>query len=68
MATLSNEEMEQLMQQLQEKTEEIRAIYGKLVEAGAVPLQDDFLDEISGGLTSTQPPLPSLFFGEKPRK
>lgn len=68
MATLSYDEMEQLMQQLQEKKEEIRVIYDKLVEAGAAPLPADFLDEISGGLTSTQPPLPSLFFGEKPRK
>lgn len=58
MATLSNEEIEQLMRQLQEKTEEIKAIYGKLVEAGAVPLPDDFLDEIAGGSKPTAPPLP----------
>ena len=50
MATLTNQEIEQLQQQLKEKTEEIRVIYDKLVEAGAVPVPDDFLDEVVGGI------------------
>ena len=41
MATLTNNEIEQLQQQFKEKTEEIRAIYDKLAEAGAVPVPDD---------------------------
>ena len=50
MANLTNEQIEQLQQQLKEKTEELKAIYNQLVEAGVVPLADDFLDGISGGL------------------
>ena len=49
MATLSNEEIEQLKQQLKEKQEEIKVLYGKLVEAGAVEVPDDFLDGVAGG-------------------
>ena len=51
MATLSNQEIEQLQQQLKEKSEEIKVIYNKLVEAGAVPLSDDILDIVGGGFT-----------------
>ena len=53
MATLTNEEIEQLKQQLDEKKKEIDVIYDKLVEAGVVPLPDDFLDEVAGGLGPT---------------
>ena len=49
MATLTAEEIEQLKQQLKEKQEEANAIYDQLVEAGAVPLPDDFLDSVAGG-------------------
>ena len=49
MATLSNQEIEQLQQQLKEKSEEIKVIYNKLVEAGVVPLSDDILDIVGGG-------------------
>ena len=49
MATLTKHEIEQLKQQLKEKQEEIKAIYDQLVEAGVVPIPDDFLDGVSGG-------------------
>ncbi len=49
MATLTEQEIEQLQQQLKEKTKEVKEIYDKLVEAGAVPIADDFLDEVAGG-------------------
>ena len=49
MATLTNQEIEQLKQQLKEKQEEIKAIYDQLVEAGAVEVPDDFLDAVAGG-------------------
>ena len=49
MATLSNQQIEQLKQQLKEKQEEVKEIYDKLVEAGAVPIADDFLDTVAGG-------------------
>lgn len=50
MANLTKEEIEQLQQQLKEKTKEVREIYDKLVEAGIVPLADDFLDVVAGGI------------------
>ena len=49
MENLTNEQIEQLLQQLKEKTEEVKAIYNQLVEAGVTPLPDDILDDISGG-------------------
>ena len=49
-AELTNEEIEQLQQQLKQKTEEIKGIYNKLVEAGAVPIPDDFLENVAGGI------------------
>ena len=55
MANLTKEEIEQLQQQLKEKTKEVREIYDKLVEAGVVPLADDFLDVVAGGLGSFRP-------------
>ena len=60
MSNHSTQEIEQLKRQLKEKTEEIKAIYNKLVEAGAVPLPDDILDNIVGGHIPTSPPLPPL--------
>ena len=60
MANFSLQEIEELKKQMKEKTEEIRAIYSKLVEAGAVPLPDDILENIVGGTFPTLPPLPSL--------
>ena len=51
MATMTDKEIELLKQQLEEKKKEIDVIYDKLVEAGVVPLPDDFLDEVAGGMT-----------------
>lgn len=51
MSTLTNEQIEQLKQQLKEKTEEIKVIYDKLIEAGAVEVPDDFLDGVAGGVS-----------------
>ena len=50
MTKLTKEEIEQLKQQLKEKQEEVNAIYDQLVEAGVVPLPDDFLDGVAGGI------------------
>ena len=49
MATLTNQEIEQLKQQLKQKQEELKAIYDKLMEVGALPLDDDALDDVAGG-------------------
>lgn len=59
MATLTNQEIERLKQQLKEKQEEIRVIYDKLVEAGDVPVPDDILDSVAGGFVGTITPFPS---------
>jgi hypothetical protein len=58
MATLTNEQIEQKKQLLEEKTKEMKAIYDELVEAGAWPMDDDDLDKATGGCdTQSQPPL-----------
>lgn len=49
MATLTSEQIEQKKQLLAEKTKEIKAIYDELVEAGAIELSDDALDNAAGG-------------------
>lgn len=66
MANLTKEEIEQLQQQLKEKTKEVREIYDKLVEAGIVPLADDFLDVVAGGLGSFYPTVTPFPDARKP--
>ena len=51
MATLTNEQIEQKKQLLEEKAKEMKAIYDELVEAGAIELSDDDLDQAAGGFT-----------------
>ena len=50
MATLTKEQIEQLQQELKQKIEEIKVINGKLLDAGVIPMSDDYLDEVTGGL------------------
>ena len=49
MATLTNEQIEQKKQLLEEKTKKMKAIYDELVEAGAIELSDEDLDQAAGG-------------------
>ena len=49
MATLTNEQIEQKKLQLKQLSDEMNAIVKELQEAGAWPLDDDELDEASGG-------------------
>ena len=49
MATLTNEQIEQKKQLLEEKMKEMKAIYDELVEAGAIELSEDDLDQAAGG-------------------
>ena len=49
MATLTAEQIEQKTQLLAEKLKEMKAIYDELVEAGAIELSEDELDQIAGG-------------------
>lgn len=55
MATLTNEQIEQLQQELKQKIEEIKVINGKLIDAGVIPMSDDYLDEVTGGLLNAPP-------------
>jgi len=52
MATLTKEQIEAKKQQLKKLSEEMMAIRKELEEAGAWPLDDDELDEASGGSMS----------------
>ena len=49
MATLTNEQIEQKKQQLQQLAEEVKQLKEELVEAGALPLDEDDLDQAAGG-------------------
>lgn len=49
MATLSNEQIEQKKQQLKQLAEEVKQLHDELVEAGAIVLSDDQLDQATGG-------------------
>ena len=47
---LSDSEIDQLKQQLEEKKAEYKSLYNKLVEAGCTELPDDILDTVAGGV------------------
>ena len=50
MANFTAEQIEQKKQLLEEKMKEMKAIYDELVEAGAIELSDDDLDQAAGGI------------------
>ena len=52
MANLTAEQIEQKKQQLKQLSEEMNAIVKELQEAGAWPLDEDDLDEATGGISS----------------
>ena len=49
MASLTNEQIEQKKQLLEEKLKEVKALYDELMEAGAIELSDDTLGQAAGG-------------------
>ena len=49
MATLTKEQVEQKMQQLQQLTEEVNAVTKELAKAGAIELSEEDLEKVSGG-------------------
>ena len=49
MATLTNEQIEQKKQQLKQLAEEMKQLKDELVEAGALPMDEDDLDQAAGG-------------------
>ena len=56
MASLTTEQIEQKKQQLSEIMKEVKALQDELMEAGAIPLDDNELDQVAGGR-----PAPSLY-------
>ena len=46
---LTAEQIEHKKQLLEEKLKEIKAVYDELVEAGAIELSEDDLDQAAGG-------------------
>ena len=57
MATLTAEQIEQKKQRLKQLTEQINAIVNELQEAGAWPLDEDELEQATGGLSSNPSPV-----------
>ena len=49
MATMTKEQIEQKNQQLAEKVQEMKAIYDDIVEAGAIELSEEDLNQTAGG-------------------
>ena len=49
MAALTAEQIEQKKQRLQQLAEEAKQLKDELVEAGALPLDEDDLDQAAGG-------------------
>ena len=49
MATLTNQQIEQKKQLLEEKKKEMKALYDELAEAGAIEISDDDLENVAGG-------------------
>ena len=50
MATLTNEQIEQKKQQLKQLAAEAQQLKDELVEAGALPMDEDDLDNVAGGI------------------
>ena len=57
MATLTNEQIEQKKQKLSEILKEAKVLQDELVEAGAIELSEDALDEAAGGFHKEVPPV-----------
>lgn len=49
MATMTNEQIEQKKLQLKQLAEEVKTLKDELVEAGAWPMDEDDLDNATGG-------------------
>ena len=54
MATLTNEQIEQKKQQLKQLAAEAKQLKDELVEAGAWPLDEEDLDQATGGGSSSR--------------
>ena len=50
MATMTNEQIEAKKLQLKQLAEEVKQLHDELVEAGAIELSEDDLDQAAGGI------------------
>ena len=50
MATMTNEQIAQKKQQLKQLAEEVKQLHDELVDAGAIELSEDELDQAAGGI------------------
>ena len=50
MATLTNEQIEEKKQKLKQLAAEVKQLKDELMEAGALPMDEDNLDNVAGGL------------------
>ena len=64
MATLTKEQVEQKLQQLQQLSGEISALTKELVEAGAIELSEEDLEKVEGGFLSNR----FIIFSENEQK
>ena len=55
MAKLTNEQIEQKLQQLKQLTEEVSALTKELVEAGAIEISEEDLEKVAGGRKKENP-------------
>ena len=60
MATLTNGQIEQKKQQLKQLAEEIKQLKDELVEVGALPMDEDDLDQAAGGIPPSSPKLDKM--------
>ena len=64
MATMTNEQIAQKKQQLKQLAEEVKQLHDELVDAGAIELSEDELDQAAGGIHTRsgalQKPVPIL--------
>lgn len=58
MAKLVQKEIELLKELLEQKMEEYKTIYNKLVEIGGMELPEDILDQVAGGIFPVYPTTP----------
>ena len=64
MAKLTQEQIEQKMQQLKQLAEEVNALTKELVEAGAIELSEEDLEKVEGGFLSNR----FIIFSENEQK
>lgn len=61
MATLTQEQIDQKLQQLKQLAEEVSALTQELAKAGAIEIPEEDLKKVAGGLSNGEEEIASLF-------